>query len=116
MPTFPQITSPPQDEAEVVVNEALETLEHQAVYGKDHANTTGLTWGYYGGRWGGFEVDADTLALTDDDDNYVVVAISSGAVSVSTSNTNWNNDTDYARVYKVTTASGAITTVEDHRA
>jgi len=54
MATFPQIDTPPQDEAEVLVNEALETLEHQATYGKDPATTTGLTWGYYGGRWGGF--------------------------------------------------------------
>lgn len=98
------------------MNENFETLEHQSVYGKRHPVTTGLTWGYCGGRWGGFAVTAGTLTLTDDDDNYMVVAIATGVASVSTATTNWNDDTNYVRVYKVTTASGAVTAVEDHRA
>jgi len=115
MATFPQIDTPPQDEAEVLVNEALETLEHQATYGKDPATTTGLTWGYYGGRWGGFSVAAGTFTLANNTSTYIVAAVASGVTSQSTSNTNWNNTTDYKRVYKVTTASGAVTVIEDHR-
>lgn len=116
MSTFPQITSPPQAFAEVVVNEALETLEHQAVYGKNHATTTGLTWGYHGGRWSGFAVAAGTVALTGSQPNYLVVDRSTGAVSVSTSNTNWNSAGTYARLYKIVTGAAAVTSVEDHRA
>lgn len=101
---------------EVSMNENFETLEHQAVYGLRQPVTTGLTWGYCGGRWGGFAITAGMLTLTDDSANYIVVAIATGVASVSTATTNWNDDTNYVRVYKVTTASGAVTAVEDHRA
>jgi hypothetical protein len=101
--------------ANVPINENFESLEHQAVYGKRQPVTTGLTWGYYGGRWGGFSVADGTHTLTNAADNYVVVARSSGVSSVSTSTTNWNNTTDYARVYKLTTAGSVVTVEEDHR-
>ncbi|WP_421885135.1 hypothetical protein [Methylibium sp.] len=114
---FPQqIQSPPQYQAEVVVNENLETLGHQAVYGKNPLTTTALTWGYFGGRWGGFAVADGTLTLTNSATNYIVVAVATGVASVSTSNTNWNNSTDYARVYQLTTAGGVVTATQDHRA
>lgn len=112
---FPQITSPPQAQAEVIVNSALETLEHQAVYGKAQLTTSGLTWGYYGGRWGGFSVADGTLTLVNGT-NYAVVHISTGVISVGTSSTNWNDTSGYARVYKITAAGGVVTAVEDHRA
>lgn len=101
---------------EVQMNENFETLEHQAVYGLRQPVTTGLTWGYCAGRWGGFAIAAGTLTLTDDAANYIVVAIATGVASVSTATTNWDDDANYVRVYKVTTASGAVTAVEDHRA
>ena len=101
---------------EVQINENFETIEFASVYGKRQPATTGLTWGYYGGRWGGFAVADGTLTLTNASDNYVVVLRSSGAVSTSTVTTNWNNTTAYARVYKITTAGGVVTAVEDHRA
>lgn len=116
MTIFNQISSPPPDEAEVIVNENFETLEHQAVYGKKHSTTNGLTWGYYGGRWGGFSVSDGTLSLTASSTNYVVVAIADGVISVSTASTNWDNDTDYVRVYKITTGTSTVSSVEDHRA
>lgn len=105
-----------QENGEAIVNENFETMEHQAVYGKDHENTSGLTWGYYGGRWGGFAITAGTLSLTASSTNYVVVAIATGVISVSTSSTNWDNDTDYVRVYKITTGASTYSAVEDHRA
>lgn len=116
MSTFPQITSPPQASAEVLVNRMGETLEHQAVYGRRQSTTTALTWGYYGGRWGGFAITAGTVTLTDGATNYLVVAIATGVLSVSTATTNWNDTSNYLRVYKITAADGAVTAVEDHRA
>lgn len=110
------ISSPPQANAEVVINENFVTLQHQQVYGIRQPVTTGLTWGYYGGRWGGFSVADGTLTLTNSATNYIVVAIATGAISVSTSSTNWNNATDYVRVYQLTTAGGVVTAVQDHRA
>ncbi|MBK8772749.1 MAG: hypothetical protein IPM06_20295 [Rhizobiales bacterium] len=111
-----QTLSSSQASPEVPINENFETLDHAAVYGKAHATTTGLTWGYYGGRWGGFAVAAGTLALTNAATNYVVVERATGAVTVATTNTNWNNSTDYARAYKLTTAGSVVTATEDHRA
>ena len=101
---------------EVQMNDGFTTLEHQAVYGKRPSTTTGLTWGYYGGRWGGVSVAAGTLALTNTATNYLVVLKSTGAQSVSTASTNWDNTELYARVYKLTTAGGVVTATEDHRA
>lgn len=111
-----QTLSSSQTSPEVPINENFETLEHQSVYGKKHSTTTGLTWGYYGGRWGGFSVADGTLTLTNAATNYLVAKISDGVHSVSTSTTNWNDTGAYARVYKITTAGGVVTAVEDHRA
>ena len=97
------------------MNENAETLDHQAVYGKRQPVTTGLTWGYYGGRWGGVAVTAGTLALTNAATNYIVVLKSTGAISVSTASTNWDNTELYSRVYKLTTAGSVVTATEDHR-
>ena len=117
-PIFDQITSSPQVQAEVIVNEALLMLQHLAVYAVDPDTTTGLTLGYKGGRWGGFAVTAGTVALTASSTNYVVVNRSTGAVSVSTATTNWNNLTAYARVFKLPTTGSAIdwATAENHMA
>lgn len=114
--SFPTITSPPQSLAEVIVNQALQTLEALAVYGQRQAAHSGLTWGYYGGRWGGNSIADGTLTLTDNATNYVVVDQSTGAITVSSSNTNWNNTAAYARVYLITTVSGVVTAIQDHRA
>lgn len=116
MATMQQLTSPPQASAEVVVNENFEALEHAAVFAKNHATSTGLTWGYLGGRWGGTAVAAGTVALTNAATNHVVVARATGAVSVSTAATNWSDTAAYARLYKLTTAGSVVTAAEDHRA
>lgn len=112
---FEQITSPPQAQAEVIVNESLEAVQHVAVYGYKKATSSGLTWGYYGGEWNGFTVVAGTLALTASSTNYIVVARATGVISVSTSNTNWNDTTNYARVYQVVTGASTVTTITDGR-
>jgi len=116
MATFPQITSPPQALAEVVINQVLKALECFAVYAMDYRSTSALTWGYFGGRWGGFAITGATLTLTDASANYLVVEIATGDISVDTATTNWNDTTNYVRLYKVTTAGGVVTAIEDHRA
>lgn len=116
MATMQQLTSPPQASAEVVVNENFEALEHVAVFAKNHATSTGLTWGYLGGRWGGTAVAAGTVVLTNAATNHVVLARATGAVSTSTATTNWNDTAAYARLYKLTTAGSVVTATEDHRA
>lgn len=115
--TFPstQISSPPQASAEVIVNEAFEAISHASIYAKKAATTSGLTWGYYGGRWNGSAVADGTVTLTGSATNYVVANRSTGAVSVSTSSTNWDDTSAYGRIYKLTTSSTAVTATEDHR-
>jgi hypothetical protein len=104
-----------QASAEVPVNENFDTVSAVAIYGKRHPASTGLTWGYYGGLYDGHTIANGTVTLTDSSTNYVVVNRSTGAVSVSTSTTNWNNAGGYARIYQLTTVSGAVTAVVDAR-
>lgn len=111
-----QTWMPSQDSPEVPVNENFEALAHMAVYAKDATTTTGLTWGYVGGRWGGFEVAAGTLDLTANSTCYIVVARSSGVISASGNDTHWNDAAAYARVYKLTVGESTVSAVEDHRA
>jgi hypothetical protein len=114
---FPQNWSNAMANPEVPVNENFATLAHAATYGKNPATSTGLTWGYFGGRWGGTVVADGTLTLANNSNNYIVVEIATSTISVSSSDTNWNNTDEYARVYLVATASGAVTgTPQDHRA
>lgn len=96
-------------------NDLFNAASIAMLYALDPATTTGLTWGYIGGWLGDNQVANGTVALTDNDDNYIVAEIADGTVSVSTATTNWNNDTDYLRLYKVTTLSGAIDDYEDRR-
>lgn len=105
-----------QASPEIVANENFVALEHMAVYGKDAAHTSGLTWGYLSGRWGGFAIAAGTVVLTASTTCYVVVERATGALSVATAAANWNNTAAYARVYKLTTGAAAVTAVEDWRA
>ncbi|MCU0938910.1 MAG: hypothetical protein MUC86_07135 [Burkholderiaceae bacterium] len=111
-----QQLSASQVSPEVPINENFETVEHQAVYGKRHPATTGLTWAYYGGRWGGTSIADGTVTLTNAATNYLVVERSTGTLSGSTATTNWDNPSLYARAYKLTTAGSVVTATEDHRA
>lgn len=105
-----------QADPQIVVNENFESLEHMAVYAKNPATTSGLTWGYLGGRWAGVAIAAGTLTLTPGATNYVVVERFTGVISVATTNTNWNATSAYARVYKLTTGATTVTAEEDWRA
>lgn len=109
------IASPPQANAEVVINENFVSVNPAALYGIRQPVTTGLTWGYYGGQFNGNTVADGTVALTGSTTNYIVAARADGAVSVSTGTTNWNNSTDYVRLYSVLTGSGSITSYVDFR-
>ncbi len=104
-----------QDNPEPIVNANFKSLEHMVVYAMNPETTTGLTWGYLGGRWAGFAITAGTVLLAATNTNYVVVARATGVVSVATSTTNWNNTTDYARVYLLTTGASTVTGIQDFR-
>lgn len=112
--TATQQLSSSQSSPEVPINENFETLSVAAIFGKRQPATSALTWGYYGGLFGGNSVADGVVTLTDGSDNYVVVERSTGTVSCSTTSAN-SLSTSYAKLYKVTTASGAVSVVVDQR-
>lgn len=96
-------------------NDLFNSTSPAALYARNPATTTGLTWGYIGGRYRSASISNGTVSLTASNDNYVVAAISDGAVSVSTATTNWNNQAAYLRLYKVVAGGSSVTSYEDHR-
>jgi len=99
---------------ELRVNETADAISGPSLYGRRASTTTGLTWGYYGGRWGGTAIANGTVTLSNAT-NYVVAHRSTGAVTTSTSTTNWNTPATYMRLYKVVAASSQVSSYEDHR-
>lgn len=97
------------------INETQDALSPAIIYGRRASTSTGLTWGYYGGRWGGNSIVNGTSTLGASTTSYIVVLKSTGAVSASTATTNWDNTADYARAYKVVTGASTVTSYEDHR-
>lgn len=110
------LSSQNQANAEVPINENFQTLEWASIYGKRQVATTGLTWGYYGGLWGGITVADGAVTLGNAATNYLVVHRATGVLSTSTSTANWLDVGTYARVYALTTAGSVVTAVADHRA
>lgn len=110
----PQLASG-QSQKEVTANANFDMASPAMLYGRNPSTTTGLTWGYLGGRLDSAAVASGTVALTDNASNYVVALLSTGVVSVATGTGNWNATSTYLRLYKVTTVSGAVTVYEDHR-
>lgn len=104
------------DGAAARANELFDAASASTIFARQASICTGLTWGYYGGRWSGTSIANGTLSLTASATNYIVVALATGVVSVSTANTNWNDTTNYARAYKVVTGGSTATSYEDHRA
>ncbi len=94
----------------------LDYLSHMAVYAKDATTTVGLTWGYLGGRWGGFAVTAGTLTLPASSTLYVTVSRATGAISVSASDSAWQAIDLHARVYKLVTGAATVSSIQDYRA
>lgn len=115
--TYPQQLAASQANPEVIINRNAAALAALAFGSKNEATSSGLTWGYWGGQWGGTAVADGTLTLTASATNYIVADRSTGALSTSTSMTNWSNVAAYVRLYKVTTGASAVSgTPEDHRA
>lgn len=85
------------------------------IFGRRASTSSGLTFGYYGGRLGGTSAANGTVVATNSATNYVVANLSTLAVSISTATTNWNDTATYGRLYKLVASGGAITSYEDHR-
>lgn len=105
-----------QSNPEVTVNENFASLAHTGVYAMRPAATAGLVWAWYGGRWGGFAVADGSATLGASTTSYMTVDRATGAVAVATTTTAWDDTTNHARAYRLTTGTATVTAVEDHRA
>lgn len=104
-----------QSAKEAAANRLFNAATPAMLWALDPLTTTALTFGLIGGRYKSASISNQTVSLTDATTNYIVAAASNGAVSVATSTTNWNDTSNYIRLYLVVTASGAISSYEDHR-
>lgn len=114
--TFPTtLTNPAQANAPTVVNANLDALKAVAVFAKQAATTSGLTWGYYGGTIlvdGVLTSIADgTVALTASATNYVE-ATRAGVVSANTTGFTAGR----APLYTLVCGASTVTTETDSRA
>jgi hypothetical protein len=99
---------------ELRANETFDALSPAALYARRASTSTGLTWGFYGGRIDGTSIAAGTVTVSNAT-NYVVALKSTGAVSTSTTTTNWNNPALYRRLYQVVASGSQVTSYQDHR-
>lgn len=97
------------------LNENFDAASPAMLYGRDARTTTGLTWGYVGGRFGSALITSGTVTLDASATSYLVAAQADGAVSVSDTTTDWDDADNFLRLYKITTGASAVTGYEDHR-
>lgn len=113
-PLLAQITAG-QAQKEVTANGLFDAASPATAYGRHAETCVGLTWGYYGTRYGGSAVANGTNTCGASTTTYMVVNLSTGAVSFATSTTNWNDPATYGRAYKIVTGTDSVTSYEDHR-
>ena len=105
-----------QAQPAVMANELFDAMSPAALFGRRGRTTSGLTWGYYGGRYGGMAIDHDTIVLPASEASVYIVALKAdGTVSQSTTSTNWDDTDNYERLYIATTGTASITAWEDFR-
>ena len=104
-----------QSQKEVTANSALLAAWPAMMFAKRDSTSSGLTWGYYGGRLNGANVGNGTVLLTASATNYIVVNRNTLAVSVATTTTNWNDTATYGRAYQVTVGTSAPSDWSDVR-
>lgn len=104
-----------QAQKEVTANGLFDAASPATAYGRHAEACIGLTWAYYGTRYGGSTVANGTNVCGVSTTTYMVVNRATGAVSFSTATTNWDDPAAYARAYKIVTGASSVTSYEDHR-
>jgi hypothetical protein len=104
-----------QSSKEVTANALFDAGSSSTIFGRRASTTTGLTWGYYGGRMlqnGALTtVNNGTVSLTNNTTNYVE-ATDAGVVSVNTTGFTAGRIPNYT----VVTSGGAVSSYTDERA
>lgn len=104
-----------QSSKEVTVNALFDAASPATVFGRHAEMCEGLTWGYYGGRYGGFAIDNDTEIVAASDVTYMVADLSTGDVSFATTTTDWDDSANFGRCYLITAGADSVESYEDHR-
>ncbi len=97
------------------VNDNFDGASPAMLYARNPVTTTGLTWGYVGGRLNSTSIASATVVLGASTTTYLVAHLTTGAVTSSTGTTNWNDTATYMRLYKIVTGASTVTSYEDHR-
>lgn len=111
-----------QSSKEVTVNAALDAASPATLYGRRATTTTGLTWGFYGGK----KLKADgtiasiangTIALTDAATNYLYATDAGVVTKVTSAPAGWPAPlaSDATALYQIVTSGGAVTSYTDYR-
>lgn len=100
-----------QSNKEAVVNALLDAASPAMLWGRHASACSGLTWGYYGGWYGGAQINNGTVALTASATNYVYASASTGAVSVNTS----GFPAGSIPLYSIVTGTTTVTSYTDQR-
>lgn len=98
------------------VNDNFTSVSAAGLYGYNKFLTSGLNWGYYGGRAFGNTIADGTVTLTTGTTNYIVANLSTGVVSASTSTTNWSNTANYLKLYSVVTTTSVFSFIDERQA
>ena len=104
-----------QASKEITINAALDAASPATLYGRRQSATSGLTFGYYGGRYNSAPIANGRLLMTASSTHYVVALKTTGVVSLATDATDWDNQNAYIRLYLIVAGETTITHFEDHR-
>lgn len=110
-----------QAQKEVTANGLFDAASPATYGGRRAEACAGLTWGYYGGRFGGVTVANGTLTAPESDTSYVIMDRATGEILLadgggsSSSDSQWDDTDAYARLYELTAGEATITEYDDHR-
>jgi hypothetical protein len=106
-----------QAQKEVTANQLFDAMSAASIFARHAEACSGLTWGYYGGRWGGNVIANGTLALAPSATNYVMVDRVTGVVQLDEdSPSSWSDTDTFAHLYVIVTTAVAVQSYQDHRA
>ncbi|WP_241022024.1 hypothetical protein [Burkholderia sp. Ac-20353] len=109
--TLLDLISPTQANKEAVVNANFDAASPSMIWGRHALTTAGLTWGYYGGQYGGNAIANGTVTLTASTTNYVYADNVTGAVSVNTTGV----PAGKIPLYQITTGTITVSNYTDLR-
>jgi hypothetical protein len=106
-----------QAQKEVTANTLFDAMSAASIFARHAEACSGLTWGYYGGRWGGSLIANGTLTLAANATNHVIANRLTGVVQLDDGSPSlWSNTDAYSHLYVVVTTAVAIQSYQDHRA